>query len=87
MFGIIGKETLKTLAERDFETSTPVKTPEEIFHTYLRYVEAWEHRLGKEATSVIEHQVKKEIESMSRITCSAYRNILNRNKSPNLPPK
>ena len=81
MFGRIGKDTLKVLAERDFEKGPLANTPTKIFHLYWKYVKAWEHRLGKEATNVMEHQVRKEIESMDCVNCPVYQNILNRNGS------
>lgn len=77
MFGNIGRGAVKEMAEKDFASpATSASTPGEIFELYERYFEAWNHRLGKESTKVLEHQVRTTIQSMACTECPIYQRKL-----------
>ena len=79
MFGNVGKRAVKEAAEKDFVFPIPAaETPKDVWAIYSKYVLAWRHRMGNDATRVIEFQSLKMMESMLCAKCPLHEIINDR---------
>jgi len=79
MFGKIGKETVKELAQKDFVKPMTANTPRDDLALYDSYIVAWRHRLGNESARIIEYHVKNNA-SLGCNECPIYQRILKNSK-------